>query len=110
MAKIWLLQEGVPLQGRPLAEKPLPWCVEHLGLRRGYRLATPRETVVIGRTAGADLGPFGQRRYVVIELEDPEIAAYARDYWNSGYYLVLISVEGLVGKLNRAAEKTLETH
>lgn len=110
MAKIWLLQEGVPLQGNPLAEKPLPWCVTELGLRRGYRLATPRETVIIGRTCAADLSPFGNRRYVVIELEDPETAAYAGDFWRNGYYLVLISVEGLVNKLSTAVGKTMETH
>jgi len=110
MAKIWLLQEGVPLQGNPLAEKPLSWCVDELGLRRGYRLATPRETLIIGRPLTSDLSPFGNRRYVVIELEDPETAAYAGDYWKTGYYLVLISVEGLVDKLSRAAQKTMETH
>jgi hypothetical protein len=75
MAKIWLLREGVPLQGNPLAEKSLPWCVDELGLRRGYRLATPRETLIIGRASASDLSPFGHRRYVVIELEDPETTA-----------------------------------
>jgi hypothetical protein len=110
MAKIWLLQEGVPLQGKPLGEKPLPWCVEELGLRRGYRLATPRDTVIIGRTSASDLSPFGHRRYVVLEIEDSEAMAYARDCWASGYYLMLISVEGLINKLNRSGEKTVETH
>jgi hypothetical protein len=110
MAKIWLLQEGVPLQGNPLAEKPLPWCVDELGLRRGYRLPTPREALIIGRSFSPDLSPFGNRRYVIIELEDPETTAYTGDCWRNGYYLVLISVEGLVEKLNRAAAKTMETH
>jgi hypothetical protein len=110
MAKIWLLQEGVPLQGNPLAEKPLPWCVDELGLRRGYRLATLREALIIGRTCASDLSPFGHRRYVVIELEDPETTAYARDCWKNGYYLVLISVEGLINKLSRADHKMIGTH
>ncbi|HEY3303451.1 MAG TPA: hypothetical protein VGL70_07950 [Candidatus Binatia bacterium] len=110
MAKIWLLQEGVPLQGNALAEKPLSWCVNELGLRRGYRLATPRETVIIGRTSASDLSPFGNRRYVVIELEDSETTAYAGDSWRNGYYLLLISMEGLVDKLSRASDKTMETH
>lgn len=110
MAKIWLLREGVPLQGNPLAEKSLPWCVDELGLRRGYRLATPRETLMIGRASTSDLSPFGHRRYVVIELEDPETTAYARECWRNGYYLVLISVEGLINKLSRATPKTRRTH
>jgi hypothetical protein len=66
--------------------------------------------LIIGRSSANDLSPFGNRRYVVIELEDPETVAYASDFWKSGYYLVLISVEGLINKLNRSSEKTLETH
>jgi len=52
----------------------------------------------------------GMPRYVVIELEDPETTAHAGDCWRNGYYLVLISVEGLVDKLTRAAQTTAGTH
>lgn len=98
MAKIWQAEEGKPLAGAPVAEKPLDWCVEELGLRRLSRLAPPSETLVIG---GDRHGQFGdQRRFVVVGLDDEETHAHSNEGWRSGYYLVLISVDGLKNKLS----------
>jgi hypothetical protein len=98
MAKIWQAEEGQPIGGTPVAEKPLSWCVEELGLRRLSRLANPSETVVIGADRHGLFG--GQRRFVVVRLDDEETTAHSNEGWKSGYYLVLISVAGLKNKLS----------
>ncbi|HEY2990473.1 MAG TPA: hypothetical protein VGL11_22345 [Candidatus Binatia bacterium] len=110
MAKIWLIQEGIPLKGPPMAERPLHWCVDELGLRRGYRLATPRETLIIGRTSASDRSPFSNRQYVVVELEEEETTAHSSEGWRSAYYLVLISAEGLMNKLATAIQNQAAIH
>jgi hypothetical protein len=97
MAKIWLAREGTPLQGPPFAEKPLQRCIDELGLRRGSRLASSTEPLVIGRTFSPSA--FGPRYYVAVELDEEASTAYSQEGWKSGYYLVLISVEGLKNKL-----------
>src|SRR5262249_17041783 len=108
MAKIWQAEEGIPLGGAPVAEKPLDWCVEELGLRRLSRLAAPSETLVIGADRHGQFGD--QRRFVVVGLDDEETHAHSNEGWRSGYhsargwrsgyYLVLISVDGLQNKLS----------
>jgi hypothetical protein len=108
MAKIWQAEEGQPVTGAPVAEMPLDWCVEELGLRRLSRLASPSETVVIG---GERHGLFGgPRRFVVVRLEDDETRAHSTEGWQSGYYLVLISVDGLQKKLSGSAPGEGSTH
>ncbi len=98
MAKIWQAEEGKPLGGAPVAEKPLDWCVEELGIRRLSRLAPPSETLVIGAERHGQFG--GQRRYVIVGLDDEETHAHSGEGWRSGYYLALISVDGLNHKLS----------
>jgi hypothetical protein len=108
MAKIWQAEEGQPVTGAPVAEMPLNWCVEELGLRRLSRLANPSETVVIG---GDRHGRYGSpRRFVVVGLEDDETTAHSTEGWQSGYYLVLISVDGLRKKLSGSASAEGSTH
>src|ERR1044072_4937870 len=108
MAKIWQAEEGQPVTGAPVAEMPLDWCVEKLGLRRLSRLASPSETVVIG---GGRQGLFGgPRRFVVVGLEDEETRAHSAEGWQSGYYLVLISVDGLKDKLSGGSSGEESTH
>src|SRR6185369_5561922 len=81
MAKIWQAEEGQPVAGMPVAEKPLDCCVEELGLRRLSRLASPSETVVIG---GERHGLFGgPRRFVVVRLDDDETRAHSNEGWQS---------------------------
>jgi len=108
MAKIWQAEEGQPVTGAPVAEMPLNWCVEELGLRRLSRLASPSETVVIGADRQGVFG--GPRRFVVVGLDDEETRAHSTEGWQSGYYLVLISVDGLKNKLSGGASGEGSTH
>jgi hypothetical protein len=108
MAKIWQAEEGQPLGGPPVAEKPLDWCVEQLGLRRAGRLANPAERVVIGASRQGLFG--GPRRFVVVGLDDEETRAHSNEGWRSGYYLVLISVDGLQHKLSNRGRSGGATH
>ena len=108
MAKIWQAEEGQPVAGMPVAEKPLDWCVEELGLRRLSRLASPSETVVIGAERHGLFG--GPRRFVVVGLDDDETRAHSNEGWQSGYYLVLISVDGLKNKLSTSRSGEGSTH
>src|SRR5215467_16297986 len=108
MAKIWQTEEGQPLGGTPVAEKPLDWCVEQLGLRRVARLANPSEPVVIGTNRRGLYG--GPRRFVVVGLDEDETRAHSNEGWRSGYYLVLISVDGLQDKLSGQGRSGGTTH
>src|ERR1041385_7889814 len=46
-------------------------------------------------------GQFGdQRRFVIVGLDDEETNAHSNEGWRSGYYLALISVDGLKNKLS----------
>lgn len=108
MAKIWQAEEGQPLGGTPMAEKPLDWCVEELGLRRVSRLANPSDTVVIGGNRHGLFG--GPRRFVVVGLDEEETQAHPKEGWRSGYYLVLISVDGLKNKLSGKSRSGGTTH
>lgn len=108
MAKIWQAEEGQPVAGSPVAEMPLDWCVEELGLRRLSRLASPSETVVIGANRHGLFG--GPRRFVVVGLDEDETKAHSNEGWQSGYYLVLISVDGLKNKLTGRVSNEGSTH
>lgn len=100
MATIWLAEEGTPLHGDPVAEKPLDWCVEELGLRRLARLSRPTGSLIIGQPREG-----GRRSYVIVGLDDREAEVHAREDWKSGYYLALISVEGLKNKLTKEPDE-----
>jgi hypothetical protein len=108
MAKIWQTEEGQPLGGAPVAEKPLDWCIEKLGLRRVSRLANPSETVVIGANRRRLFG--GPRRFVVVGIDEEETKSHSKEGWRSGYYLVLISVDGLKNKLSDKRRSGGMTH
>jgi hypothetical protein len=97
MAKIWLLREGVPPGGNPLAEKPLPWCVDQLGLKTYYWLASQRQPPVIGRAS--NLKTYPDPRYVIVMLENQDATAHSCESWRRGYYLALISAEAVRKKL-----------
>ena len=75
MATIWVAEEGTPLHGDPVAEKPLDWCVEELGRRRLARLSRPTSNLIIGQQRPAASG--GGRNYVVVGLDDREAAVHS---------------------------------
>ncbi|HEX9444131.1 MAG TPA: hypothetical protein VGA73_08415 [Candidatus Binatia bacterium] len=108
MATIWLAEEGTPLHGDPVAEKPLDWCVEELGLRRLARLSRPTGNLTIGQERAGAFG--GPRNYVVVGLDEGEAAVHSSEDWKSGYYLALISVEGLKNKLTKERDEDRRSH
>lgn len=71
MATIWFVEEGLPLKGNPVAEQPIQWCVDELGLHRDLCLPTASETLMIERTANHP-GAFGNPRRIFVELKDRE--------------------------------------
>jgi hypothetical protein len=83
-----------------VAEQPIQWCVEELGLHRDLRLPTGSETLMIERKVNHS-GAFGNPRRIFVELKDREAIRFADKGWRSGYYLVLMSVGAMKNKLEK---------
>jgi hypothetical protein len=80
MAKICFMREGLTGRADPVAEKPLTWCIEKLGLRRADWWAELGTTFSIDKWL--ELSPYSRLRWVLIQLDETE----ASGNWKSGYY------------------------
>jgi hypothetical protein len=93
MAKICFMREGLTGRVHPVAEKPLIWCIETLGLQRKDWWANLETQFTIDKWL--ELSPFSRPRWVVIQLDETE----ASDNWKSGYYFSPLIKVGDVKKL-----------
>ena len=79
MAKIFFMREGLTGRADPVAEKPLAWCIEKLGLQRADWW-DDLEMFKIGKWL--ELSPYSSLRWVIIQLDETE----ASGNWKTGYY------------------------
>jgi hypothetical protein len=93
MAKICFMREGLTGRADPVAEKPLAWCIEKLGLQTRDWWADLETKFTIDKWI--ELSPYSQLRWVVIQLDETE----ASDNWKSGYYFSPLIKVGDVKKL-----------
>ena len=90
MATVWFAKEGEIQVGFPIAEKPVAWCVENLGLRPESWIASLKQyNLTIGQKT--KLGEFKEPRFVVVELEEEDLHG-ADKAWKLGFYLLAMSV------------------
>ncbi len=88
---IWFVKEGEIQVGSPIAEKPLDWCVETLGLRQDNWIAPlERKNLTIGEKKV--LGEYGPFRFVVIEITEDDLRAISDKAWQPGFYLLDMDV------------------
>jgi hypothetical protein len=88
MAKICFMREGLTGRVDPVAEKPLAWCIETLGLQTADWWADLETKFTIDKWL--ELAGYSRPRWVVIRLEEIE----ASGEWKSGYYFSpLIKIE-----------------
>jgi hypothetical protein len=80
MAKICFMKEGLTGRVDPVAEKPLIWCIEKLGLQRADWWADLETKFRIDKWL--ELSPYSRLRWVIIQLDETE----ASDNWKTGYY------------------------
>jgi hypothetical protein len=80
MAKICFMREGLTGRVDPIAEKPLRWCIEKLGLQRRDWWSDLETKFTIDKWL--ERSPYSRLRWVVIRLEETE----ANEEWKSGYY------------------------
>jgi hypothetical protein len=75
----------------PVAEKPLAWCIEELGLQTADWWADLETKFTIDKWI--ELSPYSQLRWVLIRLDETE----ASRNWKIGYYFSpLIKVEDVI--------------
>jgi len=80
MAKICFMKEGLTGRADPVAEKPLVWCIEKLGLQRADWWADLETKFRIDKWL--ELSPYSSLRWVIIQLDEAE----ASGNWKTGYY------------------------
>ena len=80
MAKICFIREGLTGRADPVAEKPLVWCIEKLGLQRADWWADLETKFRIDKWL--ELSPYSSLRWVIIQLDEAE----AGGNWKTGYY------------------------
>jgi hypothetical protein len=80
MAKICFMKEGLTGRVDPVAEKPLTWCIEKLGLQTEDWWADLETKFTIDKWI--ELSPYSKLRWVIIQLDETE----ASGNWKSGYY------------------------
>jgi hypothetical protein len=80
MAKICFMREGLTGRIAPVAEKPLAWCIEKLGLQRRDWWGDLETQFTIDKWL--ELSPYSRLRWVMIQVDEIE----ASDSWKSGYY------------------------
>jgi hypothetical protein len=94
MAKICFMREGLTGRVDPVAEKPLAWCIEELGLRTADWWADLETKFIIDKWI--ELSPYSQLRWVLIRLDETE----ASGNWKIGYYFSpLIKVADVINLL-----------
>jgi hypothetical protein len=88
MAKICFMREGLTGRVDPVAEKPLGWCIEKLGLQSTDWWADLETKFTVDKWL--ELSPFSRFRWVIIQLDETE----ASGTWTTGYYFSpLIKIE-----------------
>jgi hypothetical protein len=80
MAKICFMKEGLTGRADPVAEKPLAWYIEKLGLQRADWWADLETKFKIDKWL--ELSPYSSLRWVIIQLDEAE----ASGNWKTGYY------------------------
>jgi hypothetical protein len=80
MAKICFMKEGLTGRADPVAERPLVWCIEKLGLQRADWWADLETKFTIDKWI--ELSPYSRPRWVIIQVDEIE----ASGNWKSGYY------------------------
>jgi hypothetical protein len=80
MAKICFMREGLTGRADPVAEKPLVWCIEKLGLQAADWWADLETKFTIDKWI--ELSPYSRPRWVIIQVDEIE----ASGNWKSGYY------------------------
>ena len=80
MAKICFMKEGLTGRADPVAQKPLVWCIEKLGLQWADWWADLGTKFTIDKWL--ELSPYSSLRWVIIQLDEPE----ASGNWKTGYY------------------------
>jgi hypothetical protein len=94
MAKICFMREGLTGRANPVAEKPLAWCIEELGLQTADWWADLETKFTIDKWI--ELSPYSQLRWVLIRLDETE----ASGNWKIGYYFSpLIKVADVINLL-----------
>ncbi len=89
MATIWFLKEGEAQVGPPTAEKPLDWCVKHLGLRPDNWLTDlATKNLTVGEKSKAGLGPYRGFRFVIVEVDQDDLSASSSKDWKTGFHLI----------------------
>ena len=86
MAKIWFVKEGKqPTIGDAMAQKPLKWCIEKLGLQKSHWKEPLSGTIEIPSNR-PDLDAIRPPVAVVIEVNDSDTRRSPE--WGTGYYLI----------------------
>ncbi len=85
MAKIWPWRKGsCPTPPNPIAEKPLKWCIEKLGIEKSQWHSEP----IIETSKRPDLDAVRPFEKVVVETEDASLPG-----WKAGYYPSALSLK-----------------
>jgi hypothetical protein len=74
------MKEGLTGRADPVAEKPLAWCIEKLGLQRADWWADLETKFTIDKWF--ELSPYSRPRWVIIQLDENESSGN----WKTGYY------------------------
>jgi hypothetical protein len=80
MAKICFMREELTGRANPVAEKPLAWCIEELGLQTADWWADLETKFTIDKWL--ELSGYSRPRWVVIQVDVTE----AGGNWKTGYY------------------------
>jgi len=89
MATIWFLKEGETQVGAAAGEKPLDWCIKHLGLRQDNWIADLATIdLTIGKKSKAGLGPYRGFRFVIVEVDQDDLSASSSKNWKTGFHLI----------------------
>jgi hypothetical protein len=86
MAKIWFLKAGEVHEGKFVADKPLDFCFEILGLRM-WKWHSPLERnkpLIIGSKEDTNI-------YVVVEVTSKDLTPKQLE-WETGYYVLDIDM------------------
>ena len=74
------MREGLTGRVDPVAEKPLFWCIEKLGLQSADWWADLETKFTVDRWL--ELSGYSRMRWVIIQLDETE----ASSNWKTGYY------------------------
>jgi hypothetical protein len=86
MTKIWFLKAGEVHEGKFVADKPLDFCFDVLGLRvwNGHSPLERNEPLIIGTKEDPDI-------YAVVEVTSKDLTQRQLG-WKMGYYVLAIDI------------------